>query len=241
MPLLNASDQPEFMNKIFSWVQYNRMFQSMHITRSVCSMSVWQVGTGRLLLADGDTHMLVVICVVSVQQLDRTDTVRHLHQNSEEGFPPSGSLAPELNYLNAALAEPDKDLWAFQVFKRWVGVLSSQVMNFSQSWLDVFAEYVSNFDICNFRCDEADGWIRYVDVCLWRRVCSCPGAGAAPCPCTPCHMKNEISGWHGRKACIKWKTFTSQNTPTPGEDRQLEQSWSLQGDLHSTLISSLMY
>lgn len=97
MPLLNASDQPEFMNKIFSWVQYNRMFQSMHITRSICSMSVWQVGTGRLLLADGDTDMLVVICMVSAQQLDRTDRVRHLRHNSEEGFPPSGSLAPELN------------------------------------------------------------------------------------------------------------------------------------------------
>lgn len=101
---------------------------------------------------------------------------------------------------------------------------------------------------------DAD-WTRLQNVCLISTtsvifgVMKLTAGGATPmllswcrCCAASLHAMRHLK-WDKWLARIKveWETSTSRNTPTAGEDRQLEQSWSLQGDLHSTLISSLMY
>lgn len=76
-------------------------------------LTSWQ---RRLLALDGEKYMLVVICTMSVHQLDHFDTVRHLNLASETEIFPSGNWAHKLYYLSLTteLPEPDKNLWGIQ-------------------------------------------------------------------------------------------------------------------------------
>lgn len=95
MPLLNVSDQPETMNKIFSWVQSNKMFQSMHITQYICiitGLTSWQ---RRLLVPDWEVYMLAVIVMISWTK----QTVLTLNQTGVEEIFPRGECQPDVFVL----------------------------------------------------------------------------------------------------------------------------------------------
>lgn len=48
-------------------------------------------------MPDGGKYMLVVICTMSVHQLDHFDMVQHINQASETDIFPLGNLAQKLN------------------------------------------------------------------------------------------------------------------------------------------------